>query len=78
VSGNNQVWRKFSFAAVITGKIRVVVNGASAGHSRLAEVEAYEAGGAGADVKCLVADQLGTPRMAVDKTGSRAGVERHD
>ena len=29
-------------------------------------------------IKWLVADQLGTPRMVVDKTGSLAGVTRHD
>src|SRR5437588_9721264 len=31
-----------------------------------------------ADVEWLVADQLGTPRMVVDKTGSLSGVKRHD
>ncbi len=35
-------------------------------------------GGGAADVRWLVADQLGTPRMVVDKTGSLAGVTRHD
>jgi RHS repeat-associated protein len=35
-------------------------------------------GAAGANVRWLVADQLGTPRMAVDKTGTLAGVSRHD
>lgn len=34
--------------------------------------------GTNADVKWLVADQLGTPRMVVDKTGSLSGVSRHD
>ena len=44
------------------------------------EVEAYEggAGATGADVRWLVGDQLGTPRMVLDKTGSLAGVRRHD
>jgi YD repeat-containing protein len=32
----------------------------------------------GADVKWLVTDQLGTPRMVADRTGSLAGVKRHD
>ena len=30
------------------------------------------------DLKWIVADQLGTPRMVLDKTGSLAGVKRHD
>jgi RHS repeat-associated protein len=35
-------------------------------------------GGAAAAVRWLVADQLGTPRMVLDRTGSLAGVTRHD
>jgi hypothetical protein len=41
VSGNNKVWRKFNFAAVTTTKIRVLVNYALNGRSRVVEVEAY-------------------------------------
>lgn len=37
----------------------------------------YLSGGA-ADVRWLVSDHLGTPRMVVDKTGALAGVSRHD
>jgi RHS repeat-associated protein len=36
------------------------------------------AGGTGAGVRWLVGDQLGTPRMVIDQTGSLAGVKRHD
>ena len=36
------------------------------------------AGSSAAQVNWLVADQLGTPRMVVDQTGSLAGVKRHD
>jgi len=32
----------------------------------------------GADVRWVVTDQLGTPRMVLDKTGSLDGVTRHD
>ena len=32
----------------------------------------------GVDVRWVVADQLGTPRMVVDRSGSLAGVTRHD
>jgi RHS repeat-associated protein len=34
--------------------------------------------GTGLDLRWLVADQLGTPRVVIDKTGSLAGVRRHD
>jgi RHS repeat-associated protein len=40
-SGNNKVWRKFTFAPVTTQKIRVMVTGALANHSRITEVEAW-------------------------------------
>jgi len=40
-SGNNNVWRKFSFAPVTTAKIRVLVNNALASYSRITEVEAW-------------------------------------
>src|SRR5205085_10178341 len=73
VTGNNKVWRRVNFTAVSTSKIRVVVNAAADGVARIAEVEAYAA-----DVEWLVADQLGTPRMVADETGSLSGIKRHD
>ena len=42
VSGNNKVWRKFSFAPVSTTRIRVLVTNALAGFSRITEIEAYQ------------------------------------
>ena len=43
------------------------------------DVEVYASGASdAADVQWLVSDQLGTPRMVVDSTGSLAGVKRHD
>jgi len=33
---------------------------------------------ASANVQWMVADQLGTPRIIADRTGSLAGVRRHD
>ena len=41
VTNNDRVWRRFTFPAVTTRKIRVVMTGALAGYSRLAEIEAY-------------------------------------
>jgi RHS repeat-associated protein len=42
------------------------------------EVEVYGAASNTADVEWLVSDQLGTPRMVADLSGSLAGVKRHD
>lgn len=79
VSGNDKVWRKFIFAAVTTSKVRVMVSNALAGRSRLVEVEAWGTTvSTAADVRWLVADHLGTPRMVVDQAGSLAGVTRRD
>jgi RHS repeat-associated protein len=39
---------------------------------------AWQGGVVGADVRWLVPDQLGTPRIIIDHTGSLAGVTRHD
>src|SRR5437899_4327622 len=44
VTNNNLAWKKFSFANITTAKIRVVVNAASDGVARLAEVEAWTPG----------------------------------
>ena len=44
VTGNNLVWRTFSFPAVTTDRIRVLVNGAGAyGISFIAEIQAWSA-----------------------------------
>jgi RHS repeat-associated protein len=39
---------------------------------------AWQSEGAAAGFRWFVTDQLGTPRMVVDKTGTLAGVTRHD
>jgi len=41
VTGNNSIWRKFSFAEITTNKIRVVVYNSLANYSRITELEAY-------------------------------------
>jgi RHS repeat-associated protein len=41
VSGNNKVWKKFSFAAVTTTRIRVLSSASPDNYSRLTEVEAW-------------------------------------
>jgi hypothetical protein len=41
VTGNNKVWRQFTFSSITTAKIRVLINSALASHSRVTEIEAY-------------------------------------
>lgn len=42
VSGNTLVWRKFTFPAIKTDRIRVSISSALGGYSRVTELEAYE------------------------------------
>ena len=44
----------------------------------LAEVKVWSTAAAAANINWLVTDQLGTPRMIFDKTGSLAATKRHD
>jgi RHS repeat-associated protein len=81
VTGNNKVWRQFTFADITTSKIRVTVNaGVDNVYSRVVEVEAWggATGGSSAKINWLVPDHLGTPRMIVDQTGALANLKRHD
>jgi RHS repeat-associated protein len=81
VTGNNKVWRQFTFADITTSKIRVTVNaGVDNVYSRVVEVEAWgdATGGSSAKINWLVPDHLGTPRIILDQTGSFANVKRHD
>jgi hypothetical protein len=41
VTGNDRVWRQFTFAAITTTQIRAVVTQALTGYSRITEVEAW-------------------------------------
>jgi hypothetical protein len=41
VTGNNLVWRKFTFTPLTTSKIRVLTNAAADGYSRIVEIEAF-------------------------------------
>ena len=41
VSGNNKVWRKFTFAAITTSRIRVLASASVDGYSRIVELEAW-------------------------------------
>ena len=40
--GNNHVWRTFSFPAVTTSRVRVLVHNALSGYSVVTEIEAYQ------------------------------------
>jgi RHS repeat-associated protein len=77
VSGNNKVWRKFTFAPITTSKIRVWINAVPDSWSRVVEIQAFGTS-AGDKIQWLVSDQLGTPRMIVDQTGALANMKRHD
>jgi len=78
ISGNNLIWRKFTFTAITTSKIRVMVTAAATdGVARINEIEAWTTSpNNNATVNWLVSDQLGTPRMILDESGS--SVKRHD
>jgi len=82
ITGNNKVWRKISFSPVTTTKIKVLTNAAvDNGYSRITEMEAWGLDAtttSTSNINWLVTDQLGTPRMIFDKTGSLATTKRHD
>src|SRR4029079_2028257 len=44
VTGNNHVWRQFTFADITTARIRVLINNSLARFSGVTEIEAYNAG----------------------------------
>src|SRR5205807_5778816 len=71
-----------TFAPITTSKIRVLTNAAPDGYSRITELEAWTTssggGSSSANIHWLVTDQLGTPRMIFDQSGSLANVSRHD
>jgi RHS repeat-associated protein len=78
VTGNNKVWRKFTFAAITTSKIRVWINQVPDSWSRVVEIQAFGVSSSGEKVQWLVPDHPGTPRIIVDQTGTLASVKRHD
>lgn len=78
VTGNNKVWRKFTFTPITTSKIRVTINSVPDSWSRVVEIQAFGTSAGGEKVQWLVPDQLGTPRIVLDQTGSLANVKRHD
>lgn len=78
VTGNNKVWRKFSFSPISTSKIRIYINAVPDAWSRVVEIQAFGTSAGGQTVQWLVADHLGTPRIIIDQTGSLANVKRHD
>jgi subtilisin family serine protease len=41
ITGNNRIWRSVTFPAINTDRIRVLINQALAGYSRIVEIEAY-------------------------------------
>jgi RHS repeat-associated protein len=80
VSGNNKIWRQFTFTPINTSNIRVKTTASVDGYSRITEVEAYgpAASSSSTGIQWLIADHLGTPRMVIDHTGDLANMKRHD
>jgi RHS repeat-associated protein len=78
VTGNNKIWRKFTFSPITTSKIRVFINQVPDSWSRVVEIQAFGTSAGGEKVQWLVPDHLGTPRIIVDQTGSLVNVKRHD
>ena len=78
VTGNNKVWRKFTFSPITTSKIRMWINAVPDSWSRVVEIQAFGTSAGGEKIQWLVPDHLGTPRIILDQTGSLANVKRHD
>lgn len=78
VTGNNKVWRKFTFAPITTSKIRVYINTVPDAWSRVVEIQAFGTSAGDNKVQWLVPDHLGTPRMIFDQSAALANVKRHD
>jgi RHS repeat-associated protein len=78
VTGNNKVWRKFTFSPITTSKIRVTINTVPDSWSRVVEIQAFGTSADGQKVQWLVADHLGSPRIVLDQSGSLANTRRHD
>ena len=78
VTGNNKVWRNFTFSAITTNKIRVFINQAPDAWSRVVEIQAFGTSAGGEKIQWLVPDHVGTPRIILDQTGNLISVKRHD
>jgi RHS repeat-associated protein len=78
VTANNKVWRKFTFSPITTSKIRVYITAVPDSWSRVVEIQAFGTSANDQKVQWLISDQLGTPRMVLDQTGSLASMKRHD
>ena len=72
VTGNNKVWRKFTFAPITTSKIRLWITGVPDPWSRLVELQAWGAGGSATNlalnkpVTQSSTDWGGVPQRGVD------------
>jgi len=81
VTGNNKVWRQFSFPSISTSKIRLTVNDSSDHlYSRVVEVEAWGAAVAGTGpITYVLQDLQGSARAAMNNFGASSTVTmRHD
>jgi hypothetical protein len=68
-----------TFDSISTSKIKIyVTNVVGDNHTQLVELEAWTPAAGAAETNWLVTDQLGTPRMIVDKSGSLNNLKRHE
>jgi len=81
ITGNNKVWKKLTFSAITTSKIRVRTWASPDGYSRLTELEAWglPASGAGG-INYVLQDAQGSTRAVMNNIGSGSStiVARHD
>ena len=67
VTGNNLVWRRFTFAPISTERIRILTHGGNDPYSAIIEVEAWTA--PMMSMYFIHADHLNTPRLITNHLG---------
>lgn len=77
-AANQWQWFTLEFDNPCFGLVEARINWHGNTTLRENQVTVTGLNGAGASVEWMVVDQLGTPRMVIDKTGSLSGVTRHD
>jgi len=77
-AANQWQWFTLEFDNPCFGLVEARINWAGAVSLRFNQLTITGVSSTGSAVEWMVTDQLGTPRMIADKTGSLAGVSRHD
>ncbi|HEX8845109.1 MAG TPA: RHS repeat-associated core domain-containing protein [Pyrinomonadaceae bacterium] len=77
-AANQWQWFTLEFDNPCFGLVEARIYWHDAVNMRFSQLTIAGVNSAGATVEWVVSDQLGTPRMIADKTGSLAGMSRHD